>query len=200
MSDEKPSFTNVFAAPGIMECRDHSMNFYKGGPNTVLRSEFPPLPVVKKSGSMSYTLPTTAVATRRFIASILYGKRWHPHSIRCGSTQGNKKMEKLGYTSQVGNVVFGQGAPASIAIGSTKKISGRTEMNSSYTGGSSTKRNYMWQKDTADGFRSFSTKKKGKVIRTGMTHPKKNAAAAAVAKATAPPVGRGRKGCGAAAK
>jgi len=81
-------------------------------------------------------------------------------------------MEKLGYTSQVGNVVFGQGAPASIAIGSTKKISGRTEMNSSYTGGSSTKRNYMWQKDTADGFRSFSTKKKGKVIRTGMTHPK----------------------------
>lgn len=56
MSDEKPSFTNVFAAPGIMECRDHSMNFYKGGPNTVLRSEFPPLPVVKKSGSMSYTV------------------------------------------------------------------------------------------------------------------------------------------------
>lgn len=32
--------------------------------------------------------------------------------------------------------------------------------------------NYMWQKDTADGFRSFSTKEKGKVIRTGMTHPK----------------------------
>ena len=32
-----------------------------------------------------FQLPTTAVATRRFIASILYGKRWHPHSIRCGA-------------------------------------------------------------------------------------------------------------------
>ena len=56
MSDEKPSFTNVFAAPAIMECRDHSMNFYKGGPNTVLSSAFPPLPVVKKAGGMSYTV------------------------------------------------------------------------------------------------------------------------------------------------
>jgi hypothetical protein len=65
-----------------------------------------------------------------------------------GSKQGNKKMEKLGYTSQVGNVVFNQGAPASIAVGSTKKISSKTEQKSAYTGASNTKRNYMWAKDT----------------------------------------------------
>jgi len=185
MSDEKPSFTNVFAAPAIMECRDHSMNFYKGGPNTVLSSAFPPLPVVKKAGGMSYTKKSTLLGGN-FEASVSQSDYCDPRDwkgarvpkkvkrfIR-GSKQGNKKMEKLGYSSQVGNVVFNQGAPASIAVGSTKKISGRTEMNSSFTGQSSTKRDYMWPKDTSDGFKSFSTKKKGKVVRTGMTHPKAN--------------------------
>ena len=36
MSVEKQSFTDVYDVGGaIQECRDHSMNFYRGGPNTV---------------------------------------------------------------------------------------------------------------------------------------------------------------------
>ena len=36
------------------------------------------------------------------------------------------------------------------------------------------KRAYARPKDTADGFKNFSTKPVGKVILTGMTHPKAN--------------------------
>ena len=60
---------SVFTETRIQECRDHPMNYYRGGPNTRIKPQFPPLPVVKKAGQYSWTVGSGLAPTRARIRS-----------------------------------------------------------------------------------------------------------------------------------
>jgi hypothetical protein len=174
---------SVFTETRIQECRDHPMNYYRGGPNTRIKPQFPPLPVVKKAGQYSWTKKSTALGGD-FDDSVTQADYSDPsdyrggaiskakpyRAIKGGTTRSPKKNSKC--TSQVAELIFNQG---SIASGTDRFISKKTEMTSQYTGGRPNNRpGYLWEKNTHDGFRNFSTKQKPKLYRTGMSHPRAN--------------------------
>jgi len=169
----------------LHESRQPSHMYYKKDTRTGI-SKPAPTPWTKKADKYSYTKQSTffggdfedSVTQKDYSDPSDYTGPQAPKAITRflkGGKVGRKQIKKLGYSSQVGNVVFNQGQKTSIHLGTDKGFPKTTEASSSFNGGNYHKRKpWMWSQNSADGFNNFGTKPPHQVHRTGMTHPRAN--------------------------